>query len=263
MKAATLQRPKGVERVQSIERSIDLLDALADGPLTVTEASRMTGLAGPTVFRLLATLAHRGMVVKDETANRYMLGPGWLRMLNGAHGAFNSIGMIARDPMRTLSQRTGETSVIHAQAGRDRLCVAQVLTDNPVRYSIELGTVAPLHVGSTGKMLLAMLDAERARKLIDVIGLERITDRTVTRKAVLLKQLEEIRKSGYAYSVGERTPGAAGLTVPLEVKNGLRLVLSIIGPAERLSPEHIDGFLVELRRAARAIEPVLERVTQA
>jgi DNA-binding IclR family transcriptional regulator len=260
MQEATPSKTPKVERVQSIERGIDILDALAAGPMTVTEVSRETGLAGPTVFRLLATLGHRGMVVKDDSVNRYMLGPGWLRMLDGANGAFDSIGMLAREPLRTLAERTGETAVIHALVGRDRICVAQSLSDNPVRYSIELGTLAPLHVGSTGKVLLAQMDPIRARRLIDAIGLERITDRTVTRKTELLKQLDEIREAGHAYSVGERTPGAAGLSVPLSSKNGLWLVLSVIGPADRLSPGQIEGFLTHLRRAAETIEAALARV---
>lgn len=245
------------ERVQSIERSIDILLSLADGAKTVTEVARATELSKPTAYRLLGSLRYRNLVAKDDTSNRYMLGPGWLTMLNVDGAGFQSIGILGRGPLEELTKRTGETSVLHTRLGRERVCVAVAASPNAVRYSISAGSVAPLHVGSSGKVLLAY--ATDGEKLLDDLALDALTDHTVTSREQLADQLTEIRADGYAVSVGERTPGAAGVTVPVHGPHDFLASLSVIGPAERFSEQRVRGFLDDLSVGARTLEGILAR----
>jgi len=250
-------------RVQSVERSVEILEALITGPKTVTEVARATGLVGPTALRLLRTLGHHGLVVRDDETGRYMLGPAWLRMLDGASESFGSIGMIAREPLQRLATEANETAVVHARAGRDRICVALAESQSPLRYAIKLGTLAPLHVGSTGKALLAFMEPEAADQLIAVLPLTRVTSETVTRRAELQRQLAEIRAQGWAYSFGERTPGAFGLSVPIRSADGLLLTVSVIGPGDVAAEGRQPQLLALLRTAAAEIERSLDRVVNA
>lgn len=239
------------------------MTALTAGPKTVTEVARATKLSKPTAFRLLASLGYRSLVIKDEVANVYMLGPGVLRLVNGASGLYESVALVAGEPLARLAEATGETAVVHARIGHSRVCVAQCESDNAVRYTIDIGAVAPLHVGSSGKVLLAFMDEADANRLLDAVPLTRITPATVTSRAALKEQLAEVRRTGFAYSVGERTPGAAGLTVPIHGKDGFVASLSIIGPADRMGQGAQDRYLRHLRRAAGEIEAALRRTSRA
>ena len=219
----------------------------------MTQVADATGLSKPTAFRLLASLRHRSLVIKDEATNLYMLGPGWLRMLDGAATAFQSVAMLGRRAMEELTERTGETSVVHHRLGRERVCVAQVASSNPVRYTISVGAVAPLHIGSSGSVLLAFGSEDE----------QRLVDGTAVDGAELARHLERVRADGYAVSIGELTPGAAGVSVPVRGADGFLVALSVIGPAERFGAEHVEACLPELRAAAAALENALRRASSA
>ena len=64
-----------MSRVQSIERAFAVLGALADGPIGVTEVAERADLPKSTAARLLASLAHEGVVEQVPGDTRYRLGP--------------------------------------------------------------------------------------------------------------------------------------------------------------------------------------------
>src|ERR1700758_2990127 len=67
--------------VQSIERAFDLLEMLADagGALGLSELAATSGLALPTVHRLMRPLVNRGYV-RQEALRRYSLGSRLIRL---------------------------------------------------------------------------------------------------------------------------------------------------------------------------------------
>jgi IclR family transcriptional regulator, acetate operon repressor len=70
--------------VQSVERTLDLLEFLARSPgwMGISELSSVTGLPVGTVHRLLATLVARGYVVRNSHLRRYTLGPTLHKLVN-------------------------------------------------------------------------------------------------------------------------------------------------------------------------------------
>ena len=68
----------GRYRVQSVDRAVDVIEALAaaDGGLGVTELARELGRAKSAVFAILQTLEERGLVESSGVApaRRYFLG---------------------------------------------------------------------------------------------------------------------------------------------------------------------------------------------
>ena len=64
-------------RVQSVERALALLDAIADASprgSTVAELALACGINRATAWRLLATLEGRGLVDRDPATSRYQVG---------------------------------------------------------------------------------------------------------------------------------------------------------------------------------------------
>src|SRR5690606_25963251 len=81
----TGMNPAG-DSVQSIERALDLLEALAasGGRATLTELTQCTALSLPTVHRLLRTLQNRGYLHR-ERGRAYVLGA--RNVIAGAHAS--------------------------------------------------------------------------------------------------------------------------------------------------------------------------------
>ena len=65
-----------MRRIQSVDRSLDILEALAnsDRPMGVSEIGKQLGIHVATTHGILATLLSRGYVEQEEGTNRYRLG---------------------------------------------------------------------------------------------------------------------------------------------------------------------------------------------
>ena len=71
-------------RVQSLDRALDLLEALAGADeLGVSEIAAQTGLVPSTAHRLLGTLVARGYAAQNPTTGRYLLGYKLLELTSG------------------------------------------------------------------------------------------------------------------------------------------------------------------------------------
>jgi DNA-binding IclR family transcriptional regulator len=90
-----------------------------------------------------------------------------------------------------------------------------------------------MHRGASGKVLLAHLDPEQAERVLAAAeALE--PDRDL---ALLRRELDEIRRRGYAVSHAELDAGASGVAAPILDASG-RLVagITVAGPSERIRP---------------------------
>jgi IclR family transcriptional regulator, KDG regulon repressor len=240
--------------VQVIDRSIDLLETLSEGPRSLTDLCRVTGLPKGTAFRLLAGLAARGMVIKDPVGGTYMVGPALLGLLQGTLSGIGAIATVGQTALRELSESTGETVALHVQSGLERLNLEEVPSLQSIRYSSLAGAVAPVHNGSVGAVLLAFSPEKRCERTLDLLE---ASGEAFDRGAVEAR-LSKARRDRYAISIGERVPGATAISVPVQSHHML-LALSVLGPQPRLPVARLKSFLPEMRRAADRLVVVLDQ----
>lgn len=247
------------ERVQSLERGIDVLMTLIQGPKTLTEVIRETDLPKGTAFRILASLSHENLVVRNVGAG-FMLGPGCLRLIDAVMtGGFGTIIGVGRTAVEQLWKTSGETVSVHVKIGTERVCIEELPSAASVRYISAVGSAAPLHVGAAGRLLLAFASADdRERTLDRLVAAGAGFDREALRA-----ELEVIRARAYELSTGERVAGAAAISVPIRGRRGFVASLSVIGPDFRLSDETRLALLPELRGAAEAIGLALDNAAHS
>ena len=143
--------------VKSVERCIDVLFVLVERPMTLTEVSNRASLSKSTTLRLLTTLAHGGLVLRDPLSGKYQLGSGCLKLGYGFMNGQGGLAVLAREGLKTVWEETGETVVIHVRQGRQRICVDEIPSPHGVRYVEQVGGSAPVYLGSAGRVLLAFL----------------------------------------------------------------------------------------------------------
>lgn len=242
------------DRVQSVERALDILVTLGDGPKTLAEVCRLTGLSKGTAFRLLNSLNHEGFVVRDPgSSTMYMLGPGYLRLSQGLARGFGSLGALGRPALLELWSETKETVMLHVRIGLERICVDEIPSPHPLRFTAQVGAAEPLHVGSAGKVLLAFMEPADLEQTLASLPLRPLTESTITELDVLRTELDATRERGWATSVGERIVGGSGISAPVEMGERLTAALSILGPTSRLPHERLLSFVEPLTKTARAI----------
>jgi IclR family acetate operon transcriptional repressor len=222
--------------VRAVSRAMDLLLALEEGPQSLAKIAEATGLTKPTAHRLLATLFRNQLVIQNPWTSDYMLGPGCLGIANAVLRGLGGLGLIAHDILEQLAETSQETVALHAPAGTQRVCVAQVSSPQPVRYTASVGAAKPLYTGAMGKILLAFANEHDRKELISRLALLAVTPATITDRDELEIQLDEARRRGYAVSRGEQADGVASISAPVFAANGhIMAAVSVLGPSIRMS----------------------------
>jgi DNA-binding IclR family transcriptional regulator len=222
--------------VRSVMRTVDLLFALGGGPKPLRTISAEVKLSKPTTYRILSSLKSKGMVMQDSQSGDYGLGPACFRLISSVLSGDVGFALQGRPVLETLRNRTGETITIHVRAGLSRICVQELPSPQPLRYTAGLGATVGIYVGSAGKTLLAFMPDDERERILKSLRLAPETANTITSLDVLRAELDEVKEQGFAVSHGERVDGAVGVSAPVHDASGRILAaLSILGPADRLT----------------------------
>lgn len=209
--------------------------------------------APATVYRVLVTLARRGLVEFDPAeqlwhigANAFAIGARFLRR--------TSLVDRARPILRQLMERTGETANLGILRENAVLFVSQVETHADIRAFFPPGTLSPLHASGIGKALLAEQPAARRDAILRATGLVAFTERTLTDATALAADLTATRDRGYAIDNEEKNLGMICIAAAVFDHNGEAIAgLSISGPANRMGQDRIGALALAVMDAAAAL----------
>jgi IclR family acetate operon transcriptional repressor len=239
--------------VQSVNRAISILQVLArHGAARVTEIAAELGVHKSTVFRLLATLEARGLVVQNTERGRYQLGYGVVQLAAGATSK-HDMSLLGRPVCQELAAAVGETVNVAIHDGHTVISIDQVIGSATVTSINWVGQRTPLHATSAGKVFLAHLPPEQVDALLTE-GLESYTPHTVVDPAALGQQLALVRERGYAYTLEEHEIGLAAVAAPIRSLDGqIVAAVAISGPRYRLDEDTIPGLAQHVLAAAAEI----------
>jgi DNA-binding IclR family transcriptional regulator len=237
--------------VQSVERSFRLLETLAAVELGLTDLARRVGLPKSTVARLLSTLEELGAVERLEGGARYRLGPGMLNLAGRASPSSQLIAR-ARPQLVLLTRSLAEDSGLSVPEGFRVLYLDQVSAANTVQVRDWTGEHLPMHVVSSGLVMLAALPKEALERYLER-ELEVFTRQTVTEPARLRRRLEQIHRMGYAWTKEEFAEGISSVAAPIHDRRG-RVVaaLHVHGPSYRFPPAGSEAAIGRQVREAAA-----------
>jgi DNA-binding IclR family transcriptional regulator len=132
-----------VTGVGVLDKSVAVLDALASGPLALSDLAPAAGLPRATTHRLAVALEAHGFVDRDNEG-RFVLGP---RVVG------SDLVTVAAPIVAALRDRTGESAQLYVRRGDERVCVLAAESPHSLRTIVAVGSVLPLARGSAGKIL--------------------------------------------------------------------------------------------------------------
>lgn len=157
--------------------------------------------------------------------------------------------------MQSLHDATGETVSLGILEEGELLYLERIQTDDVLVLNLPPGRRVPAHSTALGKALLAAGDQERVDVLLRSGGLVRLTPNTITSMAKLRRELEVIKRSGYAEDHEEFV---VGFTCVAAVIRGPRkdpvAALSVSAPSHRLD----DGWVT---RTGQLVMSTAERIS--
>ena len=240
--------------VNSISRSVDIMEIIAKGANRLQDICQVVGLNKSTTHRLLKSLTFSGLIFQNPINRQYYLGHMFLKLVSNPLVSHKMLTICAIDQLRRLRDLSGESAMIIIPNGTHRLVTKGISSNEKIAFFAADGDIEPIHVGSSGKLLLSQFKEKEYEKILRTLELKSFGPNTITDKDLLRQEVARIRIQKYAISSGEAYKGAVGISVPVE-NYVCPVALCLQGPEFRFNP--ID-FLEELRKSSDAISKNLK-----
>lgn len=234
--------------IQSLDRAIDVLEALArGGDMTLSEIAKTMDQSPATIYRVLTTFQLRAVTEINPTTQQWSVGPEAFR-IGAAFLRRSNVTARALPAMRYLMEATGETSNLGIEKAGLVMFVSQVETHESIRAFFPPGTQAAMHASGIGKALLSRHSDERIERLLSNTPLEQFTPQTIVSRDKLYEELQLIRAAGFAFDNEEKAIGMRCIAAPIVNFHGEAIAgISISGPSHRVPPDKVEhiGKLVK------------------
>lgn len=251
-------------RAHVLDKAAMILEAVASAGtegIRLLDLAEDTGIARPTVHRILASLKDIGYVQQLET-KRYTLG---VRL--------GLLGLAAPTPLhrtselqkcaQDLADEIGDTVYIAIQYFDSVYYLARAHGGFPVRMeTVEIGDVQPLTSTYSGIAILAELSQEQQERMVDNLGR---TERpewseigTEQHQRLLRQAIEQFKVDGFLYGDEYVLPGLSGAAVLVPNKVGnQRIAVSVSAIRTRLPESRKEEIIASLNNTAHKVQETL------
>lgn len=230
---------------------MSLLAALARHatPVNLKQLATETRLHPSTAHRILSVMVDNRLVDRIEPGT-YRLGIRLLELGSLVKSRI-SVRQEAVPHMQSLHNELGETINLSVRRDDEVIYIERTSSNSSMMRVVQIiGARAPLHITAVGKVFLAQDGAEKCAEYARRTGLPRFTDNTLTDTGSLAKEIERIRRQGYAFDNEEAEKGVSCIGAGIYNDEG-RLVagLSVSAPSDRLN----RSWAAQVRQAADRI----------
>lgn len=229
-------------RIKTTETSFAIIDLLKehDGA-TMNELSDRLGLANSTIYGHLKTLEEHRLIVKE--GNEYNVGLRFFYYGNYAkqrkpeyqyaEQRVEQLASITKESANFCVEEHGQITILHGDS----------ISSDP---AYDIGGTFSMHNTAVGKAILAQMSNEKVSAVVDRWGLPESTEQTITDKAKLFDDLDEIRRRGYAFNREELMSGLSAVGAVVERPDSSVVgALSAGGASYRIEGERLEQELPE------------------
>ncbi len=243
------------KRVQTVTRALKILREFNQETPEwgISDLSRRLGLPKTIVFRLLETMRDEGFIEQNPDNKHYRLGIAIYAMA-ALYATSNDLIRIGNLILPDLVARTRFTAQLGVLDGHESVALVVVESPMIVRVSFRPGDRRLAYAGATGKVLLAGLTNRQVRSLFARRKMVSLTPKTIVDLDALIKQLEQIRRQGYAVNDGETTGGIMAVAAPVHDARRCTVAgLSLGWPSQLVPPEQISSLIDCVVEAAQNV----------
>jgi DNA-binding IclR family transcriptional regulator len=222
--------------IQVIERMMKLLEVLAHNaqPVGLKGLAQASGLHPSTTHRILGAMVNDRVVERVDPGS-YRLGIRLLELGNLVKARI-SVRDHALPHMRELHAQTGEAVNLSVRRDDEIVYIERTSSGRSLMRVVNiLGARAPLHITAVGKLFLLEDGTEGLRGYAQRTRLPQFTRNTLTSVGALEKELERIRRNGYAVDNEEAEVGVRCIGAGVRDDSGAIVAgLSVSAPTDRM-----------------------------
>jgi IclR family KDG regulon transcriptional repressor len=230
--------------VPAVDRAFRILELLkTEGrEMTLMEIAKATGWHKSSIHKLLITLKYHGVLERDSSTKRYYLG---ISLAEYGRIALDKldIRVTAKPFLKELVDYSNETAVLAILKGTKMIMIDKREPFRNIRVSPYIGMRFPASATANGKALLAWLQEDKVREILEIEGLPKSTKKSIVDVDAYQADLAETRRRGYAVDHEEIYEGVGGVAAPVFTPGGKAIAtLSIVGPEFRMNEEKTRDF---------------------
>ena len=233
----------------TVARALQILLSFSEGrsELGISELARELSQHKVSVQRNMRALEKYDFVEKNPETRKYRIGVQVHRL--GRLFAYSRLLENHAEPlMQDLVADTGYTAYLAALKQGKMIIISSLEGDGPIRFSIPVGTVLPMHGTAVGKAALSVLGEAEQQAIL------RTTDLRGPALARFVREISQARKNGYATVASEHFPGVGAVASPiLDAQGKLIAVVSLGFAVGQVTPEKVVGLGRQIQGAAGEI----------
>lgn len=236
-----VKREKAEYAVQSVNNAIDILELLSnsDGELSVNDIGVKLALTKNNTSKILNTLELFGYVECNRYTGSYRLGVKTFQ-ISQAYLIHMNLFDISLRYLEAIRNRLNETSYVSVFNDGNIIYLNTVETHLAVRVRSRIGTIKPAYASASGKVHLANMDLDSVKNMYEN-NMQKYTENTINSIDALIRELENVKKKGYAVDKEEFEKDVISVAAP--VYNFMGRVIGAMStsiPVIRCSYERIE-----------------------
>lgn len=242
----------------TVEKALQIIDFISESPsmqdgIGINELARKINMNQTTVHRIVTTLVKYKYLRQDIISQKYNLGFKLVYLGNKVTEDFE-LTKIARPYLEKLSAETKESINLMVINDYEGLYIDTIQGKHSVRLVSHIGTREPLHCSGVGKAIMAFIDERVINEIICKKGLKKMTEKTITNKEELFKELLDTKKRGYSIDRGESQDGIICVGAPIfDAEKKPIAAISVAAPEFRMTQKTIEKYGNLFRNTAKEI----------
>src|ERR1700737_488153 len=245
--------------VQCVDRALLIIETLAedDEGYRLSDLAVRTGLSTSTVHRLLATLEKRRFVQFDRYESKWHVGAQSFAV-GATFTRRRNFAAQAMPYLRKLRDLTRETANLAVVDDQSIIVLTRMESREIMRSLTKVGGRVAMVASGVGKAVLATYSDEDVNAIICRQGMPRLTEKSIVRPSELFRELEAIRRQGYA--VDDEKPRMGLRCVPPVVYNDCGeplAAISVSGMTSRLTDDRLPALGKIVREVAAELTAAL------
>jgi IclR family transcriptional regulator, acetate operon repressor len=245
--------------VQSVDRALSIIETLAedDEGYRLSDLAIRTGLSTSTVHRLLATLESRRFVQFDRGKSKWHVGARCFTV-GATFARRRNFSAQAVPYLRKLRDLTRETANLAVVDDEFIVVLTRMESREIMRSLTKVGGRVAMVASGVGKAVLATYSDEDVGAIIRHHGMPRLTEKTITRPSELFRELERVRRQGYAIDDEEACMGLRCIAAVVYNDCSEPLAaISVSGMTSRLTDDRLTALGQTVRDVAAELTVAL------
>lgn len=239
--------------MKALDKIFSILEILLQhsSAMSVTEISEQLKIYPSTVHRWLDTMRHWGYVEQDPNTQKYQLG---LKVVELGMAKLHRMDLVMETTpyLKELVNQCHETAHLGILDKGEVFSLAKEESSQNIRMVSKEGARIPTHCTALGKVLLAHLEPQKQKRILEEKGLPSFTKNTITDRKKMREELRKIKEQGFALDAEEYEKGLSCIAAPIRNHQGKVIAaVAVAGPTFRLGGKRqkdLKKVLIEVSR---------------